>query len=207
MGLGNILHRGLGVERFRVSIQTRGGHSWVDYGTPSAVHELVGLAGKLAALRMSHRPRTTLNIGVIQGGTSINSIAAHAMLEVDLRSESQRNLHDIAEKVKKIASGTVREGIELNIERVGWRPAGEIPVDHPLVKLTGQVLRGMGIQPHTDIASTEANHPLSLGYPALTIGVTTGDRAHTAQEYIHTGTVVKGLLQIVGVVSRIWDTL
>lgn len=207
MGLGNILHRGLGVERFRVSINTQGGHSWVDYGAPSAVHELASLAGKLANLHLPHHPRTSLNIGVIQGGTSINSIAAHAMFEVDLRSEGKRNLHDLAEKVKQTALGTAREGVEVHIERVGWRPAGEISADHPLVTLTGQVLRGIGIQPHTDIASTEANYPLSLGYPAVTIGVTTGDRAHTAQEYIQTAPVPKGLKQIVDVVSRIWDIL
>ena len=207
MGLGNILHRGLGVERFRISINTRGGHSWVDYGTPSAVHELAALAAKLAAWRIPRHPRTTLNIGVIQGGTSINSIAAHAMFEVDLRSEGKRNLHDMVEKVQQIASGTAREGIEVKIERVGWRPAGEISKDHPLVALTAQVLRGMGIQAHTDIASTEANYPLSLGYPAVTIGVTTGDRAHTAQEYIHTAPISKGLKQIVDVVSRVWDVL
>ncbi|MBC8330508.1 MAG: M20/M25/M40 family metallo-hydrolase, partial [Anaerolineae bacterium] len=87
MALGQIYHRGLGVQRYRVSAQTQGGHSWADYGQPSAIHEIAALIGKLTQLQLPQRPRTTLNVGVVSGGTSINTIAAEASFELDLRSE------------------------------------------------------------------------------------------------------------------------
>ncbi len=207
MGLGNILHRGLGVERFRVCVHTSGGHSWVDFGSPSAVHELAGLATKLAALRLPRRPRTTLNIGLISGGTSINTIASSAMLELDLRSESKKSLAELAEKVHLAVEQARKPGVEVLIERVGWRPAGEIAPNHPLVALLVKVLCGVGLQPHLDIGSTEANLPLSLGYPSVTIGLTTGDRAHSAQEFIHTAPLEKGLQQTIQLLQQVWDAL
>jgi tripeptide aminopeptidase len=204
MGLGNILHRGLGVERYRITMQTAGGHSWVDYGALSAVHELSILASELVHLKLPRLPRTSLNIGVIKGGTSINTIAASASLELDLRSESPRNLADVSNKVNQIVIAAQKPGLTLSAERIGWRPAGEIPANHPIVQLIQRTLRGLGITPHTDIASTEANLPLSLGYPAVTIGLTIGDRAHSAQEYIMTAPLEKGLIQLVEVVQNIW---
>nr|HMN60931.1 M20/M25/M40 family metallo-hydrolase [Anaerolinea sp.] len=202
MGLGNILHRGLGVERFRITAQTAGGHSWVDYGTPSAVHELVALAARLAALKPPRQPRTSLNIGVIQGGTSINTIAAKAWLELDLRSEAPQSLSNLARKVNHTVAEAQKTDLTLSLERIGWRPAGEIPNHHPLVELAIQTLENLGISPHVDIASTEANLPLSLGYPSITIGLTIGDRAHSAQEYILTEPLEKGLIQIIELIRN-----
>jgi len=202
MGLGNILHRGLGVERFRITAQTDGGHSWVDYGRLSAVHELVTLAARLAAFKPPRQPRTSLNIGVIQGGTSINTIAAKAWLELDLRSEAPQSLSNLARKVNQIVAEAQKTGLTMNMERIGWRPAGEISSRHPLVELVIHTLENLGISPHVDIASTEANLPLSLGYPSVTIGLTIGDRAHSAQEYILTAPLEKGLVQIVEIVRN-----
>ncbi len=207
MGLGNILHRGLGVERFRVSMQTGGGHSWVDYGALSAVHELAALANQLASIKLPHHPRTSLNIGVFHGGTSINTIAAEAALELDLRSESPRALLDLTHRVERLFAAAQKPGLQVDAKRIGWRPAGEIPTNHALVKLVERVLRGMGISPHSDIASTEANLPLSLGYPSVTIGLTIGDRAHSAQEYILTAPLEKGLTQLVEITRGAWNAL
>ncbi len=92
----------------------------------------------------------------------------------------------------------------MEIERIGWRPAGEIPASHALVQLIQQILRSLGITPHSDIASTEANLPLSLGYPGVTIGLTNGDRAHSAQEYIMTAPLENGLLQLLELTKNIW---
>ncbi|MEN8173180.1 MAG: M20/M25/M40 family metallo-hydrolase, partial [Chloroflexota bacterium] len=92
MSLGQIYHRALGVQRYRIRIQTKGGHSWANYGVPSAVHELAALVTKLTAIKLPRKPRTTLNVGMISGGTSINTIAAEASLELDLRSEDPQAL-------------------------------------------------------------------------------------------------------------------
>jgi len=174
----------------------------VDYGTPSAVHELVILAARLAALKLPHQPRTSLNIGVIQGGTSINTIAAKAWLELDLRSEAPHSLSNLSRKVNQLVAEAQKTGLTLSLERIGWRPAGEISNHHPLVELALHTLEDLGISPHVDIASTEANLPLSLGYPSITIGLTIGDRAHSAQEYILTEPLEKGLVQIIDLIRN-----
>jgi acetylornithine deacetylase/succinyl-diaminopimelate desuccinylase-like protein len=85
MGLGRVFHRGLGVRRYRVTAATGGGHSWIDFGQPSAIHEIARLVSAISALKLPSQPRTTFNIGKISGGTSINTIAAHASFELDLR--------------------------------------------------------------------------------------------------------------------------
>jgi acetylornithine deacetylase/succinyl-diaminopimelate desuccinylase-like protein len=205
MGLGNVLHRGLGVERYRVSVKTPGGHSWVDFGSPSAIHELALIAGKLVVLRIPRQPRTTLNIGVIQGGTSINSIASKAWMDLDLRSESARQLQDLTSRVQQILAGSYKKDVDVSMERIGWRPAGDLPADHPLVILVSDILTTLGVAPHLDIASTEANQPLSKGYPSLTIGLTTGDHAHSTQEYIDTQPLEKGLQQLYELAARIQE--
>ncbi len=87
MGLGRIVHRALGSRRFRISVSAPGGHSWSDFGAASAIHTLMQLGAELSRLRVPDTPRTSYNIGRIEGGISVNTIAQHAMLELDLRSE------------------------------------------------------------------------------------------------------------------------
>ncbi|MGA2490135.1 MAG: M20/M25/M40 family metallo-hydrolase [Anaerolineales bacterium] len=205
MALGQIYQRGLGVRRFRLSVQTAGGHSWIDYGQPSAVHELAALSTRITTLELPPQPRTTLNVGIISGGSSVNTIAAEAMLELDLRSESTATLEDLVRQVKQIISSAQKPGVLFELETIGQRPAGELPAEHPLVKLAQDCLREVGIEPRLSIGSTDANLPLSLGLPALTIGLTTGGRAHTVHEFINIAPLEKGVEQLVRLVSRAWD--
>ncbi len=205
MSLGQIYHRGLGVKRYRVSIHTSGGHSWIDYGKPSAIHELTALSTRLAALELPRNPRTTLNIGTISGGSSVNTIAAESMLELDLRSESAETLEDIARQAEEIVHSAEQPEISVQMEVIGQRPSGEIPPDHPLVQLAQSCLREAGIEPRLNIGSTDGNLPLSLGYPAITIGLTTGGRAHTVHEFINIAPLEKGMKQLVALVSQAWE--
>jgi tripeptide aminopeptidase len=207
MALGQVYHRGVGVRRYRVTIRTSGGHSWIDYGQPSAIHELTALSTRIAALNPPQVPRTTLNIGVISGGSSINTIAAEAMLELDLRSEDAETLTDLAGQVEQIVRLAQKPGVTVEAEIIGQRPSGELPAEHPLVKLAQDCLRAAGIEPHLNTGSTDANLPLSLGLPAVTIGLTTGGRAHTVQEFINLSPLEKGMDQVLRLVSRVWDTL
>ncbi len=98
MALGHIYHKAVGVKRYRVTAKTRGGHSWSDYGQPSAVLELTHLIGQMTSLRLPSHPRTTMNVGKINGGTSINVIPAEAWLELDLRSEGPAELVDLVKE-------------------------------------------------------------------------------------------------------------
>ncbi|MFH2038174.1 MAG: M20/M25/M40 family metallo-hydrolase, partial [Chloroflexota bacterium] len=162
MAFGHIYNRALGVRRYRITINTNGGHSWTDYGQASAVHELTGLASKLTMLPLTSKPRTTLNVGKIIGGTSVNTIAAEASLELDLRSEDQQALQCIAQQVEKLASAQESPDVHVQVDIIGQRPGGLISDDHPLVLQAKECLQEQGIQPVLTIGSTDANLPLSM---------------------------------------------
>ncbi len=196
MALGQVYHRGLGVYRLRITVNTSGGHSWVDYGKPSAIHELTRLATALLAIEMPESPRTTINIGVISGGISVNTIAAEAHLDLDLRSEDLSALEDLVDLVKSKLKEFERPGVQVSEELIGHRPVGELAQTHPLVELAIQSLESVGIQPRLNIGSTDANIPLSMGYPAICLGLTTGNGAHTVNEYINIPPLQFGLQQL-----------
>ncbi|HEX9019293.1 MAG TPA: M20/M25/M40 family metallo-hydrolase [Anaerolineaceae bacterium] len=207
MGLGTVLHRGLGVERYRISIETPGGHSWVDYGQPSAIHELCALVTRLTAISLPQHPCTTMNVGVIHGGTSINTIAAHAWMELDLRSEDRATVAKVVGEVRALARNAQKNNVQVQMERIGRRLAGELPASHPLVELARSVITDLGMEPRLDIASTDANMPLSRGIPAVCLGITHGNNAHTLEEYILTAPIEKGLMQLYRITTNIWEKL
>lgn len=197
MALGHIYHKAVGVKRYRITARTQGGHSWSDYGQPSAVVELSKLVVQLSALKLPPKPRTTMNVGKIQGGTSVNTIPAEAWLELDLRSEGQAELAELVEGVERLIEAGSRTGVEIEAEVIGQRPAGEMPVGHPLVRLAQACLEEQGWEPVLTSGSTDANIPLSRGYPALVLGVTRGGGAHTRGEFIELAPIERGMAQLV----------
>jgi len=201
MALGQIYHRGLGVRRYQVAVKTPGGHSWVNFGQPSAVHELVILANQLLAIPLPEQPRTTLNLGIIAGGISVNTIAPEAALELDLRSEGLQELKELSRQVEHLVAHMNRQGVRAQLALIGDRPVGEIPPDHPLVLIASRALKTVGIQPRYNIGSTDANVPLSYGYPAVCLGLTRGSGAHTLDEFIHTRPLAQGLRQLALVIE------
>jgi acetylornithine deacetylase/succinyl-diaminopimelate desuccinylase-like protein len=202
---GHVYHRAIGVRRFRIIVQTAGGHSWSDYGQPSAVHELAQIVTQITALPLPTDPRTTLNVGLINGGTGVNVLASGAALELDLRSEAPEALNDLVQRVQEKINSANREGVTVEMEVTGQRPAGEIGVDHPFVRLADECLSKQGVRAVFTSGSTDANIPLSLGYPALVLGITSGGGTHTVHEYIDNAPVEKGMEQLVSFVSRVWD--
>ena len=204
LALGHIYHRAVGVKRYRVTVRTSGGHSWSDYGKPSAVHELSKLVVQLAALDLPGQPRTTLNVGKISGGTSVNVIAPEAMLDLDLRSEGPESLAELVSAAETLIHNANKPNISVEAEVIGERSPGEISAKHPLVTLAKDCLIEQGLDAGLISGSTDANVPLSRGYPAIVLGVTTGGGAHTTQEYINTEPVEKGVEQLVRFVDRVW---
>jgi len=196
MSLGHIYHRAIGVRRYRVTAKTAGGHSWSDYGQPSAVHEAAKLVTQIASLSVPVIPRTTLNIGKICGGTGINVLASEATFELDLRSENMDTLNDLVRQVEGMIRSANKEGVKIEYELIGQRPAGEIAPTHPLIKLAEECLREQGIKAELTSGSTDANIPLSRGYPSIVLGVTNGGGAHTVHEYIEVGPMEKGMEQL-----------
>ncbi|HWQ83490.1 MAG TPA: M20/M25/M40 family metallo-hydrolase [Anaerolineales bacterium] len=207
MSLGQIYHRGLGVKRYRIRVQTAGGHSWVDYGQPSAVNELAQLICELTRLPLPARPRTTLNVGVITGGTTVNTIAARAEMELDLRSEDPQVLQELASQVETLIQRANRPDVKVTGEVIGDRPVGKISARHPLVQLAKTCLSELGIEANLGIGSTDTNIPLSMGYPAICLGLTHGGSAHTTGEYIFKPPLKTGLRLMVSVIESVFAEL
>lgn len=205
MALGHIYHKAISVRRYKISVHASGGHSWIDYGKPSAIHELAGLITKISGLKPPTRPHTTFNVGRIGGGTSINTIAAEAWMELDLRSEQQAPLADLARQVEEMVAASARAGITINMEVIGQRPAGEISANHAIIRLAESCLREQGLESVLTIGSTDANIPLSKGYPALVLGLTRGGGAHTINEFIETAPLEQGIGHLVQFTRRLWD--
>lgn len=204
LALGHVYHRAVGVKRYRLTARTTGGHSWSDYGKPSAIHELAKLVVQLTSLELPAHPRTTMNVGKISGGTSVNVIASEASLDLDLRSEGQEALTELISRVEKIIHNANRNEVRIDATVIGQRPAGEVSPSHPLVRLGEDCLREQGIHPILTSGSTDANVPLSKGYPAIVLGISSGGSAHTVHEYINTEPVAFGMEQLVSFVQRVW---
>jgi tripeptide aminopeptidase len=212
-----IIHRALGSRRFRVSYSGPGGHSWAAFGVPNAVHAAAGAAAQLASLALPSSPRTTLSVGRIGGGLSVNSIPDRAWLEIDSRSTSAAALDDLERAIRTIsqvaaddenakrAAGT--RSLCVNVEPIGARPCGETPADHALVQAAIEATRLVGRQPDLALASTDANVAISHGIPAIAIGAGgRGGDAHTRSEWFDNlhGTVgVARALTIVMTMARL----
>lgn len=203
LALGHVYHRAIGVRRYRVTAKTAGGHSWSDYGKPSAVHELANLITQLTSMRLPREPRTTLNVGTIGGGTGINVLASEARCELDLRSEDPKTLSKLIREVEDLFKHADRPGVKTLAEIIGERPAGEIPADHPLVQLALTCVREQGLDATLTAGSTDANIPLSAGIPAVVMGISTGGGAHTLQEFMDVDPVGKGLESVVRFVELV----
>jgi len=203
LALGHVYHRAIGVRRYRIAAKTRGGHSWSDYGQPSAVHELAALVTQLTQIRLPREPRTTMNVGTIHGGTGVNVLAAEAKCELDLRSEDPAVLAKIVSQVEDIILHWNHEGVKIQAEIIGERPAGQISADHPMVKLALDCVNAQGMDATLTTGSTDANIPLSKGIPAVVMGITTGNGAHTLNEYIDTEPIEKGMESLVRFVELV----
>jgi tripeptide aminopeptidase len=203
LALGHIYHRAIGVKRYRIYANTIGGHSWSDYGQPSAVHELASLVTKLTSMKLPREPRTTMNIGTISGGTGINVLASEARCELDLRSEDPGTLEKIVLQAEDLIQLANRDGVKINAEVIGQRPAGEIPADHPYVQAAVDCMKEQGLVAVLTSGSTDANIPLSRGIPAVVMGITTGGSAHTTHEYIKTEPIAMGMEGVIRFVEML----
>jgi acetylornithine deacetylase/succinyl-diaminopimelate desuccinylase-like protein len=199
MGLSRVVHQALASRRYRIHVTAPGGHSWSDFGAASAVHVLAQLAADLTYLRVPKDPRTTFNLGVIEGGTSVNTIAQSATLELDLRSEQPATLDAIVQEVMDIiacyqSTRWQQAGVSVASTVIGDRPGGAIADDHPLVQAAIRSLQAVRVKPQLSmrISSTDANIPLSRGIPAVCIGVTEGGNAHRTDEWIATPPIAEG---------------
>jgi tripeptide aminopeptidase len=205
-GLG-VTNGGVGSKRYRVTFKGPGGHSYGAFGMPNPLHALGRAVAAIAALDVPASPKTTFNVGRVGGGTSVNSIPFEAWIEVDLRSEEASALAELDGRVRKaIDAAVVAENarwqhaskVTVEVELVGDRPAGRTADTSDIVRTAGSVLTALRLPVALKTSSTDANVPMALSVPAITIGgggIGTG--AHSLDESFDVTGGVDGLRQAI----------
>jgi tripeptide aminopeptidase len=196
----HITCRALASRRFEVAITGPGGHSWSDYGAGNPVHALSRVIAEFTSADFAGEatnepaPRSSFNFGLIQGGTSINCIPTEARAKVDLRSEKAERIDEMASllgacvaQAAEIENNRATGGrVTARLKEIGSRPGGELREGAPILHCLLAVDAFLGIRSRLDCSSTDANIPLSLGIPAVSIGAGgQGGGAHTTAEWFH----------------------
>ena len=191
-GTDHITTRGLGSRRFEISFTGPGGHSWSDYGVGNPLHALCRAVTLFTDTRIEGHPKSAVNVGLIEGGSSVNAIAQLARAKVDIRSESNEKidqlvdvLSDAVDRARELENQRATAGkVAAKLREIGSRPAAALPESAAVLQYLRAVDSHLGIRSHFDTSSTDANIPLSLGIPAVAIGAGgVGGGAHTSQEW------------------------
>lgn len=194
-GTDHVTTKALASRRLEAIITGPGGHSWSDFGIPNPINALVRGSVRFIATRVPASPRTTYNIGEVEGGTSVNSIPHEAHLKVDIRSESEEELGRLENAFRDAVAAGVRDemeasrdksrgGLDSRITLLGSRPGGELKPDSPLLAALRGADEIVGNQSRIERSSTDANIPLSVGIDAIAIGAGgNGGGAHSLQEW------------------------
>ena len=191
------VNEALGSRRFLVTIAGPGGHSWSDADAPNPIVVLAEAISDLSSLRLPALPRTTLNVGTIEGGSAVNAVPERAAARLDLRSTDANELQRLEVEMRRAVEDSVRRAnarpyaqgnrpvaLTFALEQIGDRPAGKLPHNAPILETLRAVDRHLGLQTQLRLASTDANIPLSLGIPALSLGAGgDGGGIHTRNEW------------------------
>ena len=195
--LGRVTHVAVGSRRFRIIVRGPGGHSWGDFGRPNAIHGLSKLIAELDSIPLPRSPKTTLNVGMISGGVSVNTIAPEASCLLDLRSIDESALRRLSDRVTRLVDRSNRgDAVAYAAEPIGERPAGVVAADSPIVQIAASTLAALGLEPSFDASSTDANVPIAAGIPAVCVGLTTGGNVHRVDEFIDLEPVPNGITQL-----------
>jgi acetylornithine deacetylase/succinyl-diaminopimelate desuccinylase-like protein len=193
---GRVVHAAVGSRRYRLAFKGPGGHSYGAFGIVNPMVAMAETVRGLYAIAVPSDPKTTYAASVVSGGTSVNSIPDHILLEVDMRSSDPAALARLeqgmlaaaqaAVELENAARSVVPGRIALDPQLIGDRPAGTTPKEHPLVQDAVSAAQSAGFAPRLDASSTDSNIPISLGIPALTLGTGAGGgRAHSLDEYLN----------------------
>ncbi len=197
-GADSAVTQALGSRRFLITISGPGGHSFTDAGTPNPIAAMATALAAMAQTPLPDEPRTTLNLGTIHGGTSVNSIPESATASIDFRSTSTEELvrlevalfravEDAVERWNTVARallGLGRGALTFAVQKIGDRPAAQLAADSPMLDALRAVDRHLGLRTDLRLGSTDANIPIALGVPALSMGAGgEGGGAHTQAEW------------------------
>jgi len=205
-GLQRITNQALGSRRFRVRMTGPGGHSWADFGRPNPVQAMAAAIHTFCSSGTG--PGSSFNVGMIRGGISVNAIPREAQMEVDLRSVAHASLETLEHQLRSAVTQATREsGVECKLEMMGERPSGATSPSSGIVTAAVEVTRRFGVEPQSDVGSTDANIPISLGLPAIAIGAGgNSGNVHTPEEWfdpLHRDRGIQRLLALVSVLAEL----
>lgn len=190
-----LIDHAVGSKRYRIDCTATGGHSYFDFGRPNAIAQLCAVVGDLYALSVPHG--TTYNVGVIEGGTSVNTIAQHAQVLFELRSDDAAHLEEAAKHFDDVIVRYRERGVSLAVTLLGERPCGkDVDARRQKALVTAAsvaIERYFGQPPTRKSGSTDCNIPLSIGVPSVCFGCITGAGMHTREEYIDIDSIEPGL--------------
>lgn len=196
--LNAISNKCVGSHRYEVEVLTEGGHSYQNFGRKNAINELAHIINTIYSIEVPHigESRTSYNVGVIRGGTSVNTIAQNAKALCEYRSDNVECLAIMEKKFKEIFANAQTEGVEINVTKVGDRPCGD--ADSAEIKRMCDIyeniikdVTGEGVRYGS--SSTDCNIPLSLGIPAICVGTNNSNGSHTREEWLDKSSLVPGL--------------
>ena len=207
--LSKIADRCVGSHRYEVEVKTEGGHSFGAFGNKNAIAELARIIGEIYAIEVPKigNSKTTYNVGGISGGTSVNTIAQSAKMLCEYRSDHEACLAQMQAHFERIFEGAKARGIDISVKLIGERPCmGDVDLSKiEALKNTCQAIieETAGVQVTTGSSSTDCNIPLSLGVPALCIGVYSGGGTHTREEWVEKASLPVGLAVGIKIVEAI----
>ena len=196
-GVFTVINEAVGSCRYKVEIDTEGGHSFAAFGNRNAIACLASLIGDLYSIQVPSMGKTTYNVGTIQGGTSVNTIAQHAEMLYEFRSDKRESLAMMEECFRNVVTAHREKGLKITVTPVGNRPcSGDVDVEKEFVlsrRAADAVFHNFGVNAGFGSGSTDCNIPLSMGIPAICVGCAHGGGAHTREEFVYIDSLKPGL--------------
>lgn len=202
--LGRLSYSSIGMLRGEITCTVPESYDWSRFGDASAILTLNEVINKINDIRLPKRPRTSIVMGSIVGGTSFNTIARDATLGFEVRSESQEVVEKAGETIQDIVMEvSSKTGDQVELDIFAKRSPGGIPFAHPLTNCARMVMESLGIEPRLAPSTSELSALIDEGIPALTLGITVGERTFKTNETIQIDPIFKGLAQLIGIILAV----
>lgn len=202
--LGRLSHTSIGMKRGEIHCQVPEEYDFSRFGDASAILTLNEVINKINRIELPQRPRTSILMGSIRGGSSFNTTALKAMLQFEIRSESSEQVERLHRNLQEIVTEvSSRSGDTIKLDIFAQREPGGIPFSHPLIRQTRQIMDGLKIDPRPGPSTSELSTFIDRGIPAITLGLTEGDHIHDENESIKIEPIYKGIAQTIATLKAI----
>lgn len=202
--LGRLSHTSIGMKRGEITCSVPEAYDWTRFGNASAILTLNEVINRINEIRLPQRPKTSIVMGSIEGGSSFNTTALHAKLSFEIRSQSSEMVQEIHQNMQEIVSEvSSHNGDEIELDIFAQREPGGISFSHPLVHNTRRIMDHLDIEPRPGPSTSELAAFIDHNIPAITLGLTHGDHIHEVNESIQIGPMYKGIAQIIGTLLAI----